>query len=353
MLRIIAFPSTWSAGGYYRIVAPSTVLADLGHDVVVGPILDRVWAEAIHEGLLHDLAASADVVVFQRPIWRPLPDAIATLQSLGCAVTVDVDDDYSAVPEGSAMREALERQQDERGALHLQRCCDAADMVTVTTSSLAHVYGRHGRVRVLPNCIPAGYLRLDRSPGDIVRIGWSGNPATHPHDLEVPAGGVGRVVRSTGSRFSLIGPPDNVAQRLGLGAAMESTGWVPISSYPRALSRLDVGIVPLARSAFNESKSWLKGLEMAACGVPFVASATPEYRTLARLGAGDLAATPSSWEPLLARLVKDDRYREERAAAGRAVAEGLTVEARAHDWLEAWVGAVESRERRRDSASGK
>ena len=62
--------------------------------------------------------------------------------------------------------------------------------------------------------------------------------------------------------------------------------------YTSSVAELGVGLVPLLDSAFNRAKSWLKGLEYAALGVPFVASPTPEYVKLAGLGAGLLADDP-------------------------------------------------------------
>jgi hypothetical protein len=71
--------------------------------------------------------------------------------------------------------------------------------------------------------------------------------------------------------------------------------------------------VPLSKCAFNEFKSNLKGLEMAASGNPFVASPTESYIELHAHGAGELARKPKDWHRALDRL----RDPEERALAGK------------------------------------
>jgi hypothetical protein len=111
---------------------------------------------------------------------------------------------------------------------------------------------------------------------------------------------------------------------------------MPFAEYPAEVARLDVGMAPLADTAFNRGKSALKPLEMAALGVAFVASPLPEYARLAELGAGDLAGRPRHWVATLRRLLTDDEYRAERAGRGREVAARLTYEAHADGWAVAW-----------------
>ena len=117
-------------------------------------------------------------------------------------------------------------------------------------------------------------------------VGWSGSTNTHPGDLEATGGAVGRVTKG----FHVIGTGVGVADALGLARRPSATNWVPLFRYPEFLAQLDVGIVPLRACAFNRAKSWLKGLEMVACGVAFVASATPIQRW--RTSAAGLARSP-------------------------------------------------------------
>jgi hypothetical protein len=49
------------------------------------------------------------------------------------------------------------------------------------------------------------------------------------------------------------------------------------------LNGIHVGLVPLTRGPFNEAKSYLKGLEYAAAGIPFIATPTEEYQVAVRV----------------------------------------------------------------------
>jgi len=69
---------------------------------------------------------------------------------------------------------------------------------------------------------------------------------------------------------------------------------------------MDIGIVPLVARPFNQAKSALKGMEYAACGVPFVASRSPEYQWL---GTGTLVGNsfedqgPDAWIDAIEQLL--------------------------------------------------
>jgi glycosyltransferase involved in cell wall biosynthesis len=102
---------------------------------------------------------------------------------------------------------------------------------------------------------------------------------------------------------------------------------------------LDIGLVPLATHSFNETKSWLKGLEYASVGVPFIASDTEPYRALAALGLGDIARRPKDWTRAVCRLVSDRAYRQDRADTYFEIAKTLTIERNAWRFLEAWSGS--------------
>jgi glycosyltransferase involved in cell wall biosynthesis len=105
------------------------------------------------------------------------------------------------------------------------------------------------------------------------------------------------------------------------------------------MSEIDVGIVPLHASAFNQGKSWLKGLEMSALGIPFVASNTQPYVELAKAhGLGAIARSPREWTEQLTRLITDEPYRTDTGDVARDyVARHLTIEQNAERWLDAWT----------------
>jgi hypothetical protein len=109
------------------------------------------------------------------------------------------------------------------------------------------------------------------------------------------------------------------------------TPLVPILSYPGLLLPIDIGIIPLNNIQFNHAKSFIKGLEYAAAGVPFVASALPEYELLASQGIGRIARTDAEWEANLTDLL-DYRLRRDEMIVNREVLEQFSMSARAPEW---------------------
>jgi glycosyltransferase involved in cell wall biosynthesis len=279
----------------------------------------------------------ADVLVFQRVSDPKLVSLIPVLQAKGHAVVVDVDDDAATVHG----KNAAAGYEDHRTIL---KACALADLVTVTTPALARRYGSHGRVAVLPNCVPSAIMFMPRM-SDGRTVGWGGWIGSHPGDLEITHGGVAQAVQRADARFQVVGPEEGVARALGFpGTAVSGTG--PLRNvagyeYERALGQLDVGIVPLADTRFNEAKSALKGLQYAARGVPFVASPVAEYERLAAEGVGVLAAPRSrNWRARILELLDCEPLRLEVAARGRAyVAKHALYETQAWRWAEAWETA--------------
>jgi glycosyltransferase involved in cell wall biosynthesis len=144
-------------------------------------------------------------------------------------------------------------------------------------------------------------------------------------------------------RFEVIGSAEGVRERLGLAVEPDELPWVEsVEDYHVALGRLTLGIVPLGDTAFNASKSFLKGIELAARGIPFVASPRAEYRAL---GLGILAPDRSrNWRRAVTDLMRDESLRVEMAEYGREVVRAKhTFEGNGHRWAEAWSAAVARR----------
>lgn len=285
-------------------------------------------------------AGDAEVVVLHRPAHKALVDVIPVLQAEGRAVVVDIDDNLSAPhPDHQWARSG------SVSSVELARACAMADLVTVSTPALAEVYGAHGRVAVLRNCVPEGMLRMGRE-SDGKTLGWGGVVVTHPGDLPVTGGAVAEALDVAAWRFKVIGGADRVRAELGLYDEPASTGGLEVEDYQQQLGTLDVGIAPLGDTPFNWAKSGLKPLEYAARGVPFVASPTPEYRLLVAQGAGLLASSPGEWFSGLRDLMRDESLRHEKREQGYMVARKHTYEAHAQDWVYAWSEAITNRRAR-------
>lgn len=354
-MRVLVLPADTGGCGSYRCIWPAEALAAQGADVSVanhGSGIQGVFREQVDEltGEIESVELTGlhevpdfDVIVIQRPLHRARLALIDLLQAEGIRVVVEIDDDFGALHPGNASFTSCHpKHSPDRNWRILAEACTRADLVTVTTPALARRYGRHGRVAVLPNHIPARYLDVQREPQDVGPVvGWTGSIDTHPSDLQVTRGAVQRAIDGTTAVMAVVGTGKGVQDGLGLTTPPLACGWRPLEEYPEAMAQMDVGIVPLDDIAFNHGKSWLKGLEFAAVGVPFVASPTEDYVRLHAKGAGVLAAKPKHWQAQLRRLIDDPDERAELAHAGREVARTLTIEGNCDRWWDAWASCLE------------
>lgn len=336
-MKVAVFPSDDGGCGWYRLKYPATVLQAQGHDVVIDPPDMAFYRDAATDQPI-SVDLDADVAVVQRVTRSIAVDFVATLKAAGHRVIVDVDDDLDALHPAHPYRGVLDG--DTRSADNLHAACQLADAVTVTTQPLADRYG-YGKAIVLPNLVPASYLRVKARRKGPLRVGWTGRPQSHVGDALVMGGRVGPVVAAAGARFAAWGQTADVTFGQ-VGVPLGSRVAVPFrplrSGFPESVAELSVGLVPLQPSPFNVAKSWLKGIEHAALGVPFVASPLPEYVKLADLGVGLLADSPGEWADHVGRLLGSPSERAGLAEAGRAVMASLTYEAHATRWLDAWTG---------------
>lgn len=325
-MRINSYTLAEDGSNYYRTKLPAMTLKAQGLDI-----------EYLRTG---EETRDADVLFFNRPAFPDAVRTIAKLVSDGYAVVVDVDDLYSHIRVGHTMYGDRAQRADDC----IRWACKLATVVTATTPALIDEYG-YGHGVVVPNYVPEAYFCIKTDPERIRRIGWSGTIDSHPNDLQQTRGVIARICREYPVDFGLVGPREQqraVARVLRL-PSVAATGWLSLTDYPIAVARLHLGIVPLEDCLFNDAKSWLKGLEMAAVGVPFVASATREYRRLHDQGIGLLATHRNDWYRHLQDMLEDPGYRGEVVGRSRQAARGLTIEANADRWAEVFRMAYRRR----------
>lgn len=344
--------------GYNRMIWPGTALQHAGFPVTVFQPAGGIegvwqvrWERDVH-GVEHphsfERRPQCDVVVLQRPLTRLRAELVPVLQAEGIRVVVEVDDDFEHIDRrNKAYADADPVASPDRNWKHLAMACDQADLVTVTTPRLANVYGRHGRVRIIPNYVPEWYLAVDHPPHDGPPVvGWSGSLDSHPTDLLEVGHVVGELVRKDIVQFRCVGSGMGVADQLNLDSRYDredrsawAAGWVPLEDYPAEMAKIDIGLVPLALSPFNEAKSALKGLEFAATGASFVASGTGPYQQVVAKLLGRVARTQRMWTGAIKALAADWREYGEQARSW-IKEQDWTYEAQAGQWLSAWTWAA-------------
>jgi hypothetical protein len=341
-MKVYVYAADEYGCGHYRMIWPGESARAAGLDVVIRrPSEARELAAVVRGNTIIGVHApeDADVIVLQRPANGMLVRCIPHLQANGIAVVVDVDDDLSHIhPANPAFKGMHPKVNPENNWQWIERACQVASLVTVSTPALEQVYGSHGRVRLLRNLVPFGVISPPR-PAETFRLGWPGSLHSHPDDLRAARGLARRVTRVG---FRVIGDPVGVAREIGVhDDLVTGTDLVPFGKWLPTVAQLELGVAPLADTRFNVAKSWLKPLELCAAGVPWIASATPEYTRLAAYGAGMVAAK-NGWDKALSvALSASDQELDEQRLIGYDVARLLTYEEHGHLWAEAWSDAAQ------------
>lgn len=337
MKRVLVFPSDSGGCGMYRMRWPAEAMQAQGYSVRVArsnPAIVMQGDEVV--GLAEDI--HADIVVFQRPARRQHIQAFKFFQKEGIKVCVDMDDDLTSIHPKNPAYQPYNFHGTNGGDMHWRFCsqaCEMADLVTVTTPRLQEVYGGV----VVPNCIPERYLEIKRPENELVTVGWGGITATHPDDLQITHGIINQTLTSTKglSRFMALGD-EQALVNLGI-RNRDPNGFqkgVDIEQYAEFISQLDVGIVPLTDTPFNQAKSWLKSLEYASVGVVPVVSPTYDNMRMVDAGSAIVARNPRDWAAETVKLIKDNEYRQEMASRARTFASEWTIEKNTATWAKAW-----------------
>lgn len=340
--------------GYYRVACPLWALEQRGHTVA--------WLEMMPEEVIG--SSAWDVIVGQR-ISLPGPSSIwQRLASEQRATLVyEIDDDLLNVDASNKSAHAYYNAQVQPVAVQTslreyefrtiedrerrQRIIDnitVADLVTVSTEPLAAVVSQwNPNVVVLPNCVPAEYLDHQRPVADErLTVGWRGGPS-HSRDFGEMARPVKAFLQKHSRRVEFHGIGADYTERVAsLRARTRHTGWQPIESFIRSVD-FDLGVIPLRPSPFNDSKSDLALLELAALGIPVVASATGPYQRAVDEGAPALlAANSREWTDRLTELL-DDKRRTELGAAAYEWSRSRTIQSNVWRWEQAYTEALRGR----------
>lgn len=344
-MKVYVFPADLNGCGYYRLIWGSEALRNQGHDVVIVRPDNRndIFGGVMRGDEMIDvrIPSDADVMVFQRVTHRHIAQAIGLIRKRGVAVVVDMDDDLTCVhPANPAFAYLHPRgPHPDHSWMNAQKACEDATLVVTATPALQSRYARAGHGFVFDNYVPERYLFTYHQDSGLV--GWPGSVHSHPDDLQAMGPAVSQLLRE-GIRFGVVGNINGIHNAWGISPDIQinATGIVPIELWPDAVANLGVGVAPLADTRFNAAKSWLKMAEMAAVGVPCIASPRAEYSRLHKLGVGWLAKDPGEWKKKIRLLALNPAAREDLSLKGREVMKGMTIEANAWRLWEIWTQAL-------------
>lgn len=346
-MKVLVLSTDDGGCAYYRVYEPVRASRLLGVDVTAATDVEVLAEYFPGTGLtsVSEVQTDADVIVIQRPMDNAFTSLIQQAKRQGIATIVELDDDFESVHPNNVAADTLHAFKGH-GPQWIRAAAEAADHVIVSTPALTK-YAPHGRVSVLRNCVPESIF--DVKPAyererDGISVGWTGTIQTHPTDLQQTKGAL-RDVTKDGVFVVGDGRQVLTALRLPESSPFYATGWMDgMDAYYEAITGMDVGMVPLDIIPFNQAKSALKGLEMAALGVPFVASPTREYERLAAYGVGTVAKGPSDWARKLNRLTQRESERVKIAKQYQEIIYNeMTYEKNAEGWVSAWETALRHR----------
>lgn len=353
---------TLGGSGHYRAGLPARALAEAGHEVYLGRLVAHNQVPRLGVKTWTGRVEYPPVMVLQRWMNSDLPPRIRAAREAGQVILSDVDDWWEGLdPANRAWTTTDPKASAEENRDHYRATLAASDAIVCSTPFLADRYRRLAPTHLVRNVVD-----LDRWPppeprGGPPTLGWVGAlPWRSKGDVEALAGFLGPFCARHGLRVVHAGHlpgvqgPDGrelptFAEAAGLarrevgddgqpvlvsrqGVEVQTLPMRPSTEIPLLWQGMDVALVPLADKPFNEAKSAIAGMSAAAGGLPFVASASPEYRWLrGEHGIGRVARKPADWVRHLTALL-DPEVRAAEGAENRRRVAALGLDRLRADW---------------------
>ena len=305
----------------YRALAPLSMLGHRGHEIVMPP----------ENGSLPDnLLVSCDAVLIYRRYDAKTCATIRRLKDARVAVIWDNDDDFLHLHQSREFRRLTGSRNNRHVFAETLRAARLADVVTVTTETLAEVMRSGGLrdVRTIEN-----YLTLDpprvphRDRG--LTVGWI---AGLEHLSDATSLGLPQTLRRLQEQHPNL-EVTCVGVDLRLRERYRHARFVPFPRLVDVMADFTIGIAPISDTPFNRARSNIKVKEYAASHVPWLASPVTPYAGLGERQGGRLVPD-DQWFEALDSLIRDASAREQMRRAGAAWSREQTIAAN--------IGAYES-----------
>jgi len=283
-----------------------------------------------------------DIVVLKLIMLERVVGQVKQARELGQKIVVDIDDFMEGLEKTNlAYKTTHPDSNPNNNRDHYISIIKQADAIITSTPFLKDYYEKEypeKPVFMVRNGIDIDRwsIRKDHKRW-LPTFGWVGATPWRSGDLEILNPFFGEFLKKRHLKFHHAGAiqkaPKSYVQA-GIDKSIYSEEPMKtMSGVPELYSRkIDVGIVPLRDVPFNHAKSYLKGLEYAAAGVPFIATGLPEYQLLADGGVGRIANTPEEWIGHMEELLDPAVRKEERERNFETLKEKFSMKQRGEDW---------------------
>jgi glycosyltransferase involved in cell wall biosynthesis len=331
---------------WYRCIIPANILNSNGYQSHVGypaQLGDGNLAISLAPPLYKNavVADGHDLLVLKLVMHAKVKELLEKKISQGKRVVIDIDDWFDNLPESNRARDTTDPETHPENNRDIYfAIMEMAHALICSTQFLFDFYSTkypNKPIFLVRNTIDIGRWRIKKKYSGLPKIGWCGATPWRANDLEQLAPFMNDYLKSRNLKFHHSGAIPNapsVAQLMEVDHERVTVeGMRPITDLPGLLHAIDIGVVPLNNIQFNHAKSYLKGLEYAAAGIPFIASDLPEYRYLADAGVGRIASTPSQWMAHLDELQDASLRRDEAQMNYEIVKDQFSMNSSARQWL--------------------
>lgn len=264
-----------------------------------------------------------DIIIDIRSMHKDIPGMIKKATQQGQVFVSDVDDWYwggGPLTKNVNWIKLQPQTNPDVNINHYRQVIAASSAVFVSTPYLADRINwvNSKKKYLVENHIDfSQYPKREHIEQEKPTIGWTGFTGLRIGDLDILKAFYPSIVDDFGFHHSghQLQVP-KFADEVGLPEDRVSiVNAEPYIGYYREKSFVfDIGVAPLTNVAFNRAKSWLKGLEYTAAGIPFVASSVAEYVRLKNIyGVGRLAEKPIDWKRHLYELRSPELRAQEAA----------------------------------------
>lgn len=325
---------------WYRCVLPGTELEKRGWVCGVGiPGYNEKDGFGMVTGA-NKAIHGWDIIVMKLVMHRDVLTNMDRAAELGQKVVVDVDDFFDGLaPTNRAFDTTDPNNSPDNNREIYAEIIRKSFAVICSTQFLFDYYSKiHKNVFLVRNAIDLNRYRRKNHMMNNYRkttIGWVGATPWRSGDLEELSGFLNNYLIANNFDFHHSGHTTNAptaASQLMIDQNRVSTmNLAPISDYPKLFEKIDIGIVPLRDITFNQAKSYIKGLEYVAAGIPFVASPSPEYKFLFDAGIGRIANTPEEWMYHFDEL-RNRKMRRDESQENLELVKQFSIEAQGDNW---------------------
>jgi hypothetical protein len=280
-----------------------------------------------------DWVMSSDLIIFSRNALLPQShDAIKYFQIQGKPVVMDLDDAYFMLPHSNPARrfwfeagfQTYDGPEKAGASRMLEHALWLSDGLIAPNRMLLDMYKPlSGNGYYLQNYAEGKWwqeLPERNNDGKIV-IGWGGSLS---HLDSWLGSGLMKAVERISARhrnvyWKICGGDDNIFKALPTTQKIRQPG-VPPNVWPTIVRTFDIGVAPLW-GIYDQYRSWIKGIEYALAGVPWVGSAGPTYNDLAGWGTLVPEFDAEAWEASLEDMIDKLETFQAEAEARRAEAQ--------------------------------